>query len=678
MQSILRRVLSVLFVLSVLPLRAETIRTDLLIVGGNESGVAAAIQAARLGAKDIVLTNDIEWLGGQFSAEAVGAIDEWTIYRGKRTHFPRSGLFLEVIREMQKHNARKYGIASPGNAFCASETIEPAAAARVFEEMLAPYTEKGSGQIRVLRPWQPRKVVVTDGKVTAVEFERPDDANQTLTVEANLTADSSDWGDVIRLSGAASSAGVDLKSRYGEPSAPEKADGDAANEMNPISYCVVVRESDADTLIPQPMHYHAENFASIKPSHLFIDNAGIDGIYSMSNWSIYTHRRLIDQRHNVLAPGTECVLLNWPQQDYPIYNFPKHVADALEAAEPGASRKNIVRMSYAQRRIVFEDARQHSLGFLHHLQTVMTASVFRRMKLTDEFGTADQLPPKPYVREGLRLDALYVVKEQDIRTPSDSPRWAKFMPADGVFGWQFNIDFHPTRREFIKGGDTSGPWRFIHTKNRNWSTHTDRTMLPLRALVPEKMDGLLGCSKNIGITSVVQSALRLHGQMMHCGQAVGTVAALCLRDDVQPRDIAASPAKVRETQMILARGAAGGPGVLLWPYHDLPPDDPNFVAINMLSVQGIIVPDADSLDFQPWKEVTVTEMENTVLRAAGKKLPDSQPPANATIATWSSLHNMATKHGIKLSDGLIKQGTLKLTRAEVARQIWAAKNNPSF
>lgn len=39
---------------------AETIETDLLIVGGNESACAAAVQAARLGVKRIVLVNDID------------------------------------------------------------------------------------------------------------------------------------------------------------------------------------------------------------------------------------------------------------------------------------------------------------------------------------------------------------------------------------------------------------------------------------------------------------------------------------------------------------------------------------------------------------------------------------------------------------------------------------------
>ena len=61
------------------PLRAqERVECDLLDVGGNESGVAAAVQACRLGVKKVILVNDIDWLGGQFSSEGVGAIDEWT------------------------------------------------------------------------------------------------------------------------------------------------------------------------------------------------------------------------------------------------------------------------------------------------------------------------------------------------------------------------------------------------------------------------------------------------------------------------------------------------------------------------------------------------------------------------------------------------------------------------
>lgn len=656
----------------------HSLKADLLIVGGNESGVAAAVQAARLGVPHIILANDIPWLGGQFSAEAVGALDEWTIYQGKRTEFPRSGMFSEILDRIHQYNGRKYGLARPGNGFCASETIEPATAAEIFEEFLRPYT--ASGQIQVLRPLQPRSVAVVDGTVKAVTFEDPaHPGSDTVTVHAALTIDSSDWGDVIQLAGAKWAAGPDLKSRFQEPSAPETLAGDEVNEMNPIAYCLVVRESTGSKIVPAPSPYFEKNFEGITPGQLFVDNAGTEGIYSPSNLSIYTHRRLVDRWHNHLAAGTECVLLNFPPQDYPVYNFPKAVADALEATEPGASKKSIVAMKPAQRRLVFEDAKKQSLGFLHYLQTTMSdkrgdyPQSFRHMQLTDEFGTADQMPPKPYVREGLRLEALYMMREQDIRTKSESPGWAKVMVPDGVFGFQFNIDFHPTRRQFLDNGDPAGPWKFIHTKNRNWSTHTDRAMLPLRSLVPVELNGLIGTSKNIGLSSIVSSALRLHGQMMHCGQAAGTLAWQCLRDQKQPRDIARDWPRIRELQQKMAQGAAGGTGTLIWPFHDLPPDQENFVAINLLAVRRIIEPDAASLDFQPWKPVTLRELNATAARAALHTGHETRLAAGGDqTATWKDLHTTLKSCGLPVSEGLLKQGDLTLTRSEMARHVWLA------
>lgn len=53
-------------------LTAETIQTDLLIVGGTESGWAAAIQAARMGLKSITVVHDGPWLGGQYTEPGAG------------------------------------------------------------------------------------------------------------------------------------------------------------------------------------------------------------------------------------------------------------------------------------------------------------------------------------------------------------------------------------------------------------------------------------------------------------------------------------------------------------------------------------------------------------------------------------------------------------------------------
>ena len=367
---------------------------------------------------------------------------------------------------------------------------------------------------------------------------------------------------------------------------------------------------------------------------IFADTVHAAGPYSPPV-NIYTHRRLVDARHLGLALHREKIFLNWPTQDYPLDRWPDRVTRALEAAEPGASQRSLVALSPTLRRIVFEDAKQHALGFFHYLQTL--SPEFRHLELTDEFGTPDRLPPKVYVREGLRLEALTVLREQDIRTAHEEPRWAKVMPPDAVFGFQFNIDFHPTRRVFL-GDDPTGPWATIHTATRNWSTHTDRAMFPLSGLVPIERDGLLGASKNIGVSSVVQSALRLHGQMMLCGQASATVAWAALRDDVPPRavvaDSSASPGgatradALRRFDLAISRPGSwcrlfcGGQSPR-GPRHSRPPD-PN------------------SVKFEPNKIASAEEMAGVLARAKLSELPGldlAHPPTRAklAVAVWKAL-----------------------------------------
>lgn len=618
------RALFLAFLLPLIPVVAATIEADLLIVGADEAGCTAAVQAARLGVKKIVLVNDIDWLGGQFCTQGIGPIDEWTMVNGKRSEFPATGPFLEILERIHAHNRLVYGLARPANSWCGSNTIEPKAAAQIFEDWLAPYAP----QITVLKGWVPTKVLTQNTAVVGVEFSRTDAADPaTLTVKAQLTADSTDWGDVIRLSGAAYMAGPDLKSRFDEPSAPETLEPNGHQEMNPLSWCPLLRETGIDSTIQKPARFDPRSFADWQKAPPWVDWDGSGGIYNSSGWCFYTHRRMVDRIHNNLAPGTEAVILNWPAHDYPLSTLPQHVVDALEKNEPGASNKNIVDMTRAQRRIVFDDAKQRALEFVYWLQTDVHDRVgdfpqsFRYLKLADDFGTPDQLPPKPYIREGLRLDALYIMREQDVRTESPEPLWAKTMVPDGLFGWQFNLDFHPTRRKFIDD-DPSQPWQGKHYGTRNWSTDTDRALFPLRSLVPIKMDGLLGCSKNLGVTSMVQSALRLHGQMMHVGTAVGTVAALALRDGLQPRQIAASFPHLRETQRLLLRGA-GGPGTLIWPWHDVRPSETHFEAANLLTIAGIWQADADSVFFQPNQVVTRRELAGALARLC-HALPDGK------------------------------------------------------
>ena len=187
------------------------------------------------------------------------------------------------------------------------------------------------------------------------------------------------------------SAGPDLKSRFREDDAPDTLTDVEHNEMNPISYDLVLQEAGRNSIIPLPRefderrYYHfinpaAPSFSAAPPSSdsdqgkeaikrlIFIDTDYPGGIYSGVP-SIYTHRRLVDRYHNYLKMGSELILVNFPMQDYPLFQFPKPVIDKLEGLEHGASRKNIVNMTYQERNVVFEDAKLQALGFLYFLQT---------------------------------------------------------------------------------------------------------------------------------------------------------------------------------------------------------------------------------------------------------------------------------------------------------------------
>ena len=611
-------------------------QADLLIVGGTESGCAAAVQAARMGVRSILLVNDLGWLGGQFSAEGLMAFDE---NRGPEGYghgvpFPRAGLFAEVIGRIEQANLAAYGVARPGNTRVIT-TCRPEVAERAFRELLEPYVDRG--QFLVLSGWAPTEVEVVDGRLTTVTFEPTAGGDERLTVAAPLTIDASDWGDIVRLSGAPYRVGPETKDEFGEPKAPASRDRYPRTDLNPITYCMVLEETDHDAAIPEPPGYDARNYEGLP--------------YPNDPAWIYASRRLVDRVGFPQIQAPDTVLLCFPAFDYPLDVLPGCVAAALEANAPGASELTLPELTRAQRQIVFDDAKRHSLGFLYYLQSREPPGrtgppSFRRLKLVDSFGTADHLPPKPYVRESLHLDAMYVLRQQDTFGHDHDPsRFADAMPHDGVVAWQFEYDFHPTKRNFIAGGDPDGPWHAGFRANRSYGGGgTGRAMLPLRSLIPRAMDGLMVAQKSLGYTSQVSAALRLHDQSVAVGQAVGAAAAVALQHHLAPRKIPYDRGLLTAVWAGLESTADGAVPVVLWPYRDLDPSQPAFPAINQLAIRGGLPQAPDTIDFEPDAPATEAWRDEVIRRSAETKLVKDSPAP--------------------------PQG--ELTRGEFCRQWWAA------
>jgi len=600
------------------------IQADLLVVGGTESGCAAAVQAARMGVKRIVLVNDIEWLGGQFSAEALGAIDE---NRGHKYNdsvpIPRSGIFREVIDAIEEKNAQLYGgVRRPGNTRVIT-TSRPIVSEEVFRELLAPY--EATGQIKRYSNYAVASVLKLNDSVRGVAF-RSTKNDEPLTVAARFTIDATDWGDVIQQSGAAWEAGVDAQAKYGEPSAPQS--GEPPTDLNPITWCLILEEQAQQSLIERPDGYDVQYFNG--------KWGWIDEEFA------YTTRRLVDGQGFAEIDHPDVLLVNTPPIDYPLDVYPAEVAEALEATEPGASKQSLVAMTPQQRAIVFADAKNHSLKFLYYLQQRFPK--FRKMALSEEFGTEDLLPPKPYIRESLRLGAQYMVKEQDVIGYEGRPNYAKTMFPDAVFSWQFELDFHPTRRSFRTEAGAHGPWEADFRGDRRFGrSGTGRCVFPVRSLVPMNTTGLLGAQKNLGYTSIVSSSCRLHDQSIHAGQASGAVAAVAIQYDIEPARFFRNKQLMAEVWSGLLDSAEGAAPLAIWPFADVDPYHPSFVAIQQLALRKLLPLDARDVEFRP------------DLRAGD---------------TWiAAITDQATANGYRLSIDQIEERT---TRGEAAIFIWEA------
>ncbi len=616
--------------------QSEEVEADLLIVGATESGWAAAIQAARHYVKKIIIVHDGTWFGGQFTEQALACVDEdkgvgrvgWGVdWHPMKRSFRRSGLFKELMDRIELENRKNYGSSMPGLPWHGPSTFRPAEAEAAFRKLIQPYRE--SDQIDVYWKKYPVSAEVNrDGdrpRLTAVNFATIGSETPGLTVKAKMTIDASDWGEAIRVAGAAYEVGPDLQSKYGEPSAPSSPEEFPPNEMNPITWTMIVEQSEGETPIPEPPNFddrnypRATHFSRNAFKELKWDRNARPG--SISHWpdtgteserqlSVYSVRRIVDG-YSSKDKKTSILLAYMNGQDYPLMRLPTRVAEELEATEPGASTKNIVELTRSQRDIIFQDSKNHALGVLYHLQNFVherapdKTNSFRNFHLSDEFNTADKLPHKPYIRESLRLKAMYMMREQDGRNrdgedkKSAKERFTQVMYPDGIFTWQFHYDFHRTGRTYLKDEGTDGPWIDYERPGRNTHYLSDRCVFPARSLVPEEMDGLLGAQGNVGFSSVVSSAIRLHDQRIHVGQASGAMAAVSLKKKIQPREIPYDRELLEDVRHALCGRTTWAPGLLLWPWRDLDPKHEAFVAINRLSALACIPMDATSIDFRP-------------------------------------------------------------------------------
>jgi hypothetical protein len=77
--------------------------------------------------------------------------------------------------------------------------------------------------------------------------------------------------------------------------------------------------------------------------------------------------------------------------------------------------------------------------------------------------------------------------------------------------------------------------------------------IPLRCLYSRNIGNLFMAGRNISATHVAFTSTRVMGTCAVIGQAVGTAAALCIRQKLLPHELSAEPARLRELRQVLLR-----------------------------------------------------------------------------------------------------------------------------
>jgi FAD dependent oxidoreductase len=171
-------------------------------------------------------------------------------------------------------------------------------------------------------------------------------------------------------------------------------------------------------------------------------------------------------------------------------------------------------------------------------------------------GTEHGLSRYPYIREGRRIIGRpskdypegFTIYETDINSQRSSAGKLEAIRVfpDSVGLGQYPLDFHSC---ITDANFTASPYeaRIV------LSPHYDAYQVPLRALIPQKIDNLLAGSKNIATSHITNAAYRIHATEWAIGVAAGNTAAFALRNNVIPAQIASSNTLLKALQAQLVK-----------------------------------------------------------------------------------------------------------------------------
>ena len=458
---------------------STTLEADVLVVGGGTGGTAAAVQAARRGAKTI-LVSEFPWLGGMLTAAGVSAPD------GNELAAFQTGLWGQFLRELQERQ--------PGGldwGWVSFFTYDPRIGAQIFADWVKclPNLQWISGQIA--------QDVLTEGnRISGVRFA-------DFTVSAKITLDATELGDLLALAEVGHRWGWEFQAEWGEPSAP--TDPTAVTQRYAVqspTWVAIMQDFGKGVVapeIPAPPVDNPDRFSDA--------------------WKGYTPEQFLNYGR---LPGG-LLMINWP----------------IRGNDYGEGVDRLIE-SPASRQEFLQESLWHTQSFARYIQTKLgrryglAQNIFPISPIENQPNSSllSAFALHPYYRESRRLRGISTVTEQDI-LPFAGARVAK-LPIDSQGICETIAIGNYANDHHYNTGDIP-----LQPKSIRWGGRWTGTpfTIPYSALIPASTDGLLACEKNISVSHIANGATRLQPVVMNIGQAAGMAAALCAESGCQPRDL---------------------------------------------------------------------------------------------------------------------------------------------
>lgn len=518
-----------------LPQTGTTIvTTDVLIIGGGASGITAGIQAARMGAK-VIIIEETAWLGGMLTSAGVGAIDG-------NNNLP-SGLWGEFRQKLHDY----YGGAKNVETGWVSNTLfEPHIGDSVWKAMAA----KEASNLSIYHGY---KVISLEKNGKRISLVRCNSLSSTATLSTlniapTLVIDATETGDILALSGTKYDVGMENRTITGEECAPTKAN----DIIQDLTWIAVLKDyrvqlgDNADRRIPKPANYDPKEF----------DGSCKESAYSISADSA---SKLVDAQKMLdygRIPTTQFLrtgkgakyMLNWPRMGNDYY------FNSLNASNEERLRE-------------FNAAKQKTLRFVYHIQTTLG---FKYLGLPDdEFPTPDSLALIPYHREGRRLQGMVRMTVNHALKPY----------SDNLYKTAIAVGDYPVDHHHAKYPKQSSVPVINFPAIPSFS-------IPLGALIPKEegktkqssnqAPNLIAAEKCISVSNIMNGSTRLQPCVMLIGQAAGTLAALASKSNISPSQV-----PVRSVQQSLLDSKCW-----LLPYLEIQPDSRYFQPVQKMGLLG--------------------------------------------------------------------------------------------